>query len=601
MRGGFSGRVFGLLWLGMAVAAFAALPAQAPAQPAGQQSLPSPLVGEGPGVRGQHDGPAKSSLDGRQGPITLRDVTAQTGITFRHTDGSSGRRYIVEPMCCGVATFDYDGDGRIDIYFPNGRPLPGSSDETAPKNALCRNLGGLKFADVTDQAGVAGAGYGLGVAVGDYDNDGWPDLYLNNFGTNVLWRNNGDGTFTDVTGRAGVARGQKVGAGANFLDFDGDGNLDLFVANYVIFTYENHVIRYSAGRPRYPGPRQYPHQPSNLFQNLGDGTFRDVTASSGIGDSAGSGMGTVCLDYDRDGRTDIFVCNDAWRNFLHHNQGEGQFREVGVLAGVAYNLYGDGMASMGADAGDYDNDGWLDLFLTDFQGQLPILFRNLGGGLFEDATMPAGAGQGALNNVKWGCGLVDFDNDGYKDVFIGMGHIDDNVERIDDSTSYLATPVLLRNTGNGKFVDVSQTAGDGLRVKAVARGIAFDDLDNDGRLDVVILSSRRRPVILRNESVNSHHWLQLQLRGVKTNRDGVGAGVTVVAGDLVQTDEVHSGRGYQSHFGSRLHFGLGPRRKVDRLEVRWIGGGVDVFENLPADRLLTITEGTGGRGVGTGD
>ncbi len=531
-----------------------------------------------------------------EGPIVLRDVTKQIGITFQHTDGSSGRRYIVETVAGGLATFDYDGDGKIDVYFLNGAPLPGAKAGTPPKDALYRNLGGWKFADASDRAGVGEAGYGLGICIGDYDGDGHPDIYLSNYGPNVLYRNNGDGTFSDVTTRAGVGRGHKVGAGANFLDIDGDGDLDLYVANYVVFTYENHRVRLEAGRPRYSGPRDYPQQPANLFRNNGDGTFGDVSAESGIGAHAGSGMGTVCFDYDGDGRTDIFVCNDSHRNFLFHNDGAGKLTEAALFAGVAYNSFGDSVASMGADCGDYDNDGRLDLFMTDFQGQFPILFRNLGRGMFEDVTLRAGVGRGTLNNVKWGCGLVDFDNDGYKDIFFGCGHIDDNVELIDDSTSYLARPVLLRNAGDGKFVNVSDSSGDGMKVKAVARGIAFDDLDNDGRIDVVILSSRRPPVILRNESATGNHWLQLQLRGVKTNRDGVGARVKVTTGDLVQIDEVHSGSGYQSHFGSRLHFGLGKRDRVDRVEVRWIGGGVDVFENVGVDRLLTLTEGTGKSG-----
>jgi hypothetical protein len=524
------------------------------------------------------------------GPIVLRNVTDQSGVAFQHTDGSSGRRYIVETLASGLATFDYDGDGLVDIYFLNGRPLRGTRAESPSKNRLYRNIGGFRFVDVTEQAGVGDAGYGLGVAIGDYDDDGLPDIYVSNYGPNVLYRNNGDGTFRDVTRRARVERGDTVGAGVNFLDCDGDGHLDLFVANYVIFTYENHVVRRTAGHPHYAGPMAFPPQPSVLYRNQGDGTFTDVTRDSGIGAHAGSGMGTVCLDFDSDGQTDIFVGNDARENFLYHNLGGWKFEEVGLAAGVAYNGIGTSVASMGADCGDYDNDGRLDIFVTDYQRQVPVLYRNLGG-VFEDVAAQAGAGQGVFNNVKWGCGLVDFDNDGYKDIFIGCGHIYDNVELIDDTTSYAARPVLLRNDGRGRFVNVSDISGDGLKTKVVARGIAFDDLDNDGRIDVVIVSSRRPPVILRNVTENANHWLQLRLRGVKTNRDGVGARVKVRAGDLVQIDEVHSGRGYQSHFGSRLHFGLGKRSRVDRIEVHWIGGGVDVFENIEVDRLLTITEG----------
>jgi len=536
--------------------------------------------------------PAVCPAASAPGPIVLRDVTGQTGITFCHTDGSGGQHYIVETVASGLASFDYDGDGLIDVYFLNGRPLRGTKAHAPAKNALYRNLGSFRFREVTDEAGVGDAGYGLGVCVGDYDNDGQPDLYVNNFGPNVLYRNLGNGAFEDVSARAGVARGDNVGAGANFLDFDGDGWLDLFVANYIRFTYENHVAPIVRGRPRYASPRDFPLQPNHLFRNQGDGTFAEVTASSGIGAHAGSGMGTICLDYDHDGLTDIFVCNDKHWNFLFRNQGQGCFAEVALMAGVACNYVGELTSGMGPDCGDYNHDGLLDLFMTDYEMEKPVLFRNLGWGLFEDVTMRAGVAVGTVSYVKWGCGLIDFDNDGHLDIFIGCGHLQDDIELYTDRASYLVQPVLLRNNGNGTFTNVSGTSGDGMQVRLVARGVAFDDLDNDGRVDVVIQNSRRPATILRNESPDVNHWLQVQLCGVKTNRDGVGAHVRVIAGDLTQITEVHSGRGYQSHFGSRLHFGLGRHGRVDRLEVRWIGGGVDILENLAADRLVTIQEGS---------
>ncbi|MCR4411812.1 MAG: CRTAC1 family protein [Thermoguttaceae bacterium] len=534
-----------------------------------------------------------TACSGAFAQIVLRDVTSATGITFEHTDGSSGRRYIVETVCSGLATFDYDGDGLIDIYFVSGRPLPGANPDRPARNALYRNLGGFRFVDVTEQAGVGGRGYGMGVCVGDYDSDGLPDLYVSNFGPNVLYRNNGDGTFTEVTARAGVARGDKLGAGVNFLDIDGDGDLDLFVSNYVRFRYDLHVVPMLRGIPRYAGPRFYPHQPNQLFRNEGDGTFREITAESGIGNHPGPGMGTVCADYDDDGDPDIFVANDTTTgNFLFRNDGHGKFTERGLLAGVGLSLYGEAVSAMAVDCADYDNDGRLDFFVTDYQGELPMLFRNRGDGMFDDVTMLAGAGAGGLNNVKWGCGFVDFDNDGLRDIFYVRGHIDDNVEQVDRTTSYLDTPVLLRNLGNGKFANVSASSGDGLRVRAVGRGAAFDDLDNDGRVDVVILSSRRRAIVLRNESPGQNHWIQLRLVGTRTNRDGVGARVQVTAGDLVLVDEVHSGRGYQGHFGSRLHFGLGQRQHVPRVEVRWPGGPREVFQSVSSDQLGTLIEGS---------
>jgi hypothetical protein len=526
-----------------------------------------------------------------EGPIRLRDVTAETGITFRHTDGSSGRRYIVETVSAGLALFDYDGDGLIDIYFLNGAPLPGAQAREPPRNALYRNEGGWKFRDVTAQAGIGDTGYGLGVAAGDYDGDGDLDLYLNNFGPNVLYRNNGDGTFTDVTKAAGVGNGDKVGAGACFLDMDADGDLDLFAANYLEFSFAKHVETTTNGIPVYANPRFYPPVPDTLFRNEGNGTFTDVSKESGIGAHSSWGMGTVCADFDDDGDTDIFVANDVSANFLFQNDGSGKFEDVGLLAGVAFDLQGDEQGSMGADCGDYDNDGRLDLYVTSYQGQLATLYRNLGGGLLEDVTFRTRAGDGTLPNVTWGTGFVDFDDDGFKDIFVACGHLQDNVELFDDTTSYLEKNILLRNTGNGKFVNVSDTSGDGLQVKLSSRGAAFDDLDNDGDIDVVILNSRREPTILRNESPRGSHWLQVELRGARANRFGVGARVKVAAGDVTLVDEVHSGRGYQSHHGMRLHFGLGKRDRVDRIEVRWLGGGTDVLEDVPADRLVTIREG----------
>ncbi|MGQ9575286.1 MAG: CRTAC1 family protein [Thermoguttaceae bacterium] len=529
-------------------------------------------------------------------PLQLVDATGRTGITFRHTDGSSGRRYIVETITAGVATFDYDGDGLIDIYFLNGAPHPDTPwDGPPPRNALYRNLGGFRFEDVTERAGVGDTGYGLGVAVGDYDNDGDPDLYVSNFGPKVLYRNNGDGTFTDVTRQAGVADGDQVGAGASFLDIDGDGDLDLYVANYVDFSYQTDTPKIYSGVHIYKGPIEFDPRRDTLFRNNGDGTFTDVSLQSGVGSYAGTGMGMVCADYDNDGDTDVFVLNDVFGNFCFRNDGQGRFEEVSLFNGLKYDGAGTPMASMGVDCADYDHDGWLDFFQTSYQDQLPVLYRNLGNGAFEDVTTQAGAGQGAIGNVKWGCGFADFDNDGHKDICYVFGHTQDNIHLLDATRTQEGTAVLLRNLGDGTFANVTPLAGDGMRVRLVGRGLALDDLDNDGRVDVVILNSRRPAVILRNESKTQNHWLQIELRGVKTNRDGVGARVKVVAGDLVQIDEKHSGRGYQSHFGSRLHFGLGGHDRAERIEVRWLGGGTDLFYDLQADQIITLVE--GGRAI----
>jgi hypothetical protein len=564
--------------------------APAPAAAAGGATGVSPVP---PSVPGPPAAGRLSAASQPAGPIQLRDVTRQTGITFVHTHGGCGKRYLVETVTTGLALFDYDEDGLVDIYFLNGRPLPLVAHDRRARNALYRNLGGFRFRDVTDEAGVGDAGFGMGVAAADFDNDGHPDLYVSNFGPNVLYRNNGDGTFSDVTQQAGVGRGHRVGAGVCFLDFDGDGAVDLFVANYVQFSYERSPVRFFGGYLRYPGPTEFPAEHNILFRNNGNGAFSDVSQASGVAAVAGTGMGVVACDYNDDGNTDVLVVNDIGTKFLYRNDGRGRFDEVGLAAGLAYNFQGATTGNMGVDCADYDNDGRLDFFVTDYQNELPMLYRNLGRGLFEDVTIQANAGAATFPYIKWGCGFVDFDNDGYKDLFIACGHIEEFIDRLDPTTAYAPGNTLLHNNGDGTFTDVTRTAGDGMAVRASARGAAFDDLDNDGRVDVVVLNSCGPPTVLRNETQNGNHWIQVRLRGVKTNRDGVGARIRVTAGSLVQIDEVHSGRGYQSHWGSRLHFGLGKHDRADRVEVRWIGGGVDMFENLRADRLVTLTEGEG--------
>jgi hypothetical protein len=529
------------------------------------------------------------------GSIQFRDVTADSGITFVHTDGSSGRRYIVESMSTGLATFDFDGDGLIDIYFPNGAPLPGAPTDPPPRHALYRNLGNLRFAEVTDQAGVAATAFGLGITVGDYDHDGWPDIYLNNFGPGILYRNNGDGTFADATETAGVAVGVRVGAGTCFLDADGDGLLDLYVASYIDLDLSQHVPRTTDGHPSYPSPKEYAPLPDTLFRNNGDGSFTDISHRSGIGRHAGRSMGMVCADADHDGDTDIYVLNDVQQSFFFQNDGSGNFEEIGLQMNMAVSSAGEPMANMGVDCGDYDNDGWLDFYSTNYQTQWPVLWRNLGVAGFEDVTPVTGAGDGCYPLVNWGCGLVDFDNDGHRDIFIGNGHIEDNIDQRDATTCYRCSNIVLQNTGSGRFVNVSDRCGVGSLPPRAARGVACDDLDNDGDVDVVILNSRESPTVLRNldrQRGGPSHWLQVELVGVRTNRDGVGARVRVTCGDLVLVDEVHSGRGYQSHWGSRLHFGLGEHTEVDMLEVHWIGGGIDVWKQLAVDRRWKVIEGS---------
>ncbi len=522
--------------------------------------------------------------------IELTDVTRETRIDFCHTDGGTGERYIIESVVAGLALFDYDGDGYVDIYFLNGATHKHTADDNAPRNALYRNNGDWTFTDVTLMAGVGDRGFGLGVTAGDYDNDGDQDLYLNNSGPNVLYRNNGDGTFTGVVEEAGVGNGNKVGAGTAMLDIDGDGDLDLYVANYVDFNYDNHIIRRIGEHQFHPGPADYHPVPDNLFRNNGDGTFSDISKASGVSAAAGTGMGIVCFDYDSDRDTDVFVCNDHRPNFLLQNDGTGHFHEVGLLAGVAFDAFGNPNGSMAVDCGDYDNDGRLDLFMTDYSSEMPVLYRNLGSGLFEDATRAARIANTTFPHVTWGTGMVDFDSDGDRDLFVACGHFMDNIRFIDDRTRVQVRNILLQNAGDGTFIDVSNHCGSGLTPVEASKGAGFDDLDNDGDIDAVILNTNSRPTIIRNDSATGHHSLQIRLVGTRSNRDGVGARVRVVARGRSQIAEVHSGRGYQGHFGTQLHFGLDRADRIDRIEVSWIGGGHDVLTDIGVDQRVVLRQ-----------
>lgn len=524
--------------------------------------------------------------------IRLTDVTDESGISFRHTHGGSGEGYIVEGMASGIAVFDYDGDGLEDIYFLNGAPLKGTPTDTTPTNALYRNNGDWTFTDVTEEAGVGDTGFAMGATAGDYDNDGDLDLYITNFGPNVLYRNDGNRTFTDVSQEANVAGGDTVGAGCSFFDMDADGDLDLYVANYVDFSYENHVPIVIQGHRFQAGPQYYNPIPDSLFRNDGDGTFTDVSEASGISSVAGPGMATICVDIDDDSDTDVFVCNDGEANFLFVNDGTGRFDEQGVLAGLAYDFNGKANSSMGVDCADYDGDGKLDLFVTDYQAEMPVLYHNLGGGLFEDATSSAKIATDLFAHVHWGTGFVDFENDRDQDLFVACGHFD-RIELIDDRTALKVPNYLLMNRGQGEYIDISGQAGDGMKVVATSRGAGFADFDNDGDVDVVVLNSDDIPTILRNDSETDHHWLQIQLRSPESNRFGVGARVRVISGTSTQVAPAVSGRGYQSHFGTRLHFGLGDHNTVDSVEVRWPSGHTESFAVPAIDQLVELVEGTG--------
>ena len=531
--------------------------------------------------------------------VQFVDVTAEAGIRFRHMDGASGRKYFVESMCSGGAFLDYNNDGYQDIYLVNGAPLPGFEGGHVPRNALYRNKGDGTFTEVTEEAGVGDAGYGYGVTAADYDNDGDVDLYLANFGPNVLYRNNGDGTFTDVTREAGV--GDTLWAtNAVFADYDNDGDVDLYVGNYVHFTVETHKV---CGTPMlwlYCHPSVYPGVSDVLYRNNGDGTFTDVTREAGVFNPRGKAMGVVFGDYDNDGDVDLYVANDTVAKFLYRNNGNGTFTEVGLIAGVAYSGDGRVQAGMGADFGDYDNDGDLDIFVATYQMDHNTLYRNDGNGLFTDVTFEAKLGRESLMYLGFGTGFLDYDNDGDLDIFIADGHLEPDIVQVNSTVSYAQTNQLFRNEGDGTFSEVSDQAGPGLKIRAVSRCCVFGDYDNDGDLDILVTNRNSTPNLLRNDGGNRNHWLMIQAVGTKSNRDGIGARIKVVSGSLVQIKEVRSSSGYMGQNDMRVHFGLGHRDTVDMLEIRWPSGVVQRLRDVAVDRVLTVME-PGGREQGAGE
>jgi hypothetical protein len=514
------------------------------------------------------------------------DVTKQAGIRFDHCMGDKKLSNILEATGSGCAFFDYDGDGWMDIYVVNGCYLEGISDPKSPfkgmrmTSHLYHNNRDGTFTDVTEKAGVSNEGrYGMGVQVGDYDNDGHPDLYVTSYGKNTLYHNNGNGTFTDVTEKAGVGV-NKWSTGAAWFDYDKDGYLDLFVANYLDFDPE-YRLYYEADI--YPGPLAYPAQTSVLFHNNHDGTFTDVTEKAGV-NKKGRGMGALTVDYDGDGWPDIFVANDATANFLYHNNGNGTFTEIGLTAGVAFGQNGNASASMGGDWRDYDMDGMLDLLVPAMGYN--ALYRNLGKGAFQEMAVETGLAIISGQYWSWGGKFLDYDNDGYVDVMVvnGDGH------RLTETQE----PILARNIPgrNGKrtFQDVANQSGSYFELKAVARGLAIGDFDNDGDLDALILNINQPSVLIRNDGGNRNNWIMLDLVGTRSNRDGFGAKVTLRAGSLVQVDEKKSGTSYLSSNDPRMHFGLNKLTKVDEVTIRWPSGVTQKLRDLKANQVVKVTE-----------
>ena len=524
--------------------------------------------------------------------LRFTDVTTKTGIRFRHEDGRSGAYYFLETLGAGAAWFDYDEDGDVDIYFVNGADLPGMKSEVTPTNVLYRNDGDGTFTDVTDEAGVGDSGYGFSCAVGDYDNNGFPDLYITNFGANVLYRNDGDGTFTDVTMQAGVGN-PSWGASAAFADYDNDGYLDLFVANYVEFEVESNPECGTIGVRTHCGPGAFQGTASVLYRNDGDGTFINVTRKAGVRNPNGKGMGVIWCDYDNDADLDLFVANDKVEDWLYRNEGDGTFKDVGLTSGVALNEMGAPYSSMAPVFGDIDNNGWFDLVITNFQDEPNSVYYNDGDGFFSDITYRSGIGGPTLIRLAWGADFADLDNDSWLDLFVATGHLEENVHLLNPTTTYPQQNQLFLNRGDCTFGDVSDSSGDGLLLKKVSRGAAFGDYDNDGDVDVLITNSHQSPDLLRNDTVNQNHWLVFATVGTRSNRSGIGARVKVTASGSVQMREVKSGASYPSHSDMRLHFGLGESAMAEHVEIRWPSGLMEHYKDVETDQFLIATEGKG--------
>ena len=538
----------------------------------------------------QHAAPAASSL-------YFVEVASAVGLTWQHENGRSPLRYFPETMSGGGAFFDYDGDGDLDVYAVNGAFIVADPQDAAPVNSLFRN-DGQRFVPVA--AGVAHSGVGMGVAAADYDSDGDLDLYLTNFGPNALFRND-DGHFAEIGRHTGVADA-RWGTSCAFADYDRDGDLDLYVANYVAYdpaAARADQVPYMASYESYGGqaPVGYPHpdnfqgQADLLYRNDGAGRFVDVSAGAGIADASGKGLGVVFGDYDSDGWPDIYVANDAVRNFLYHNSHDGTFSERAGLAGVAYGQDGQMEAGMGGDWGDYNGDGVLDLTVTNFQAEPNALYRGEGG-FFSVATFAAGIGLPSLPFLGFGTQFFDPDLDGDLDLFAANGHVLDNVLDIDQSTSYGQRNLLFRNDG-GRFAEVSKAAGPGFSLERVSRGSATGDYDGDGDPDLLVFNSGQPLSLLRNDQGETNHWITIQLAGVNGNPNGIGARLTATSGDLVQTRELRGSRSYLSQSQLRICLGLGKRPQLDALEVRWPSGRAEQFGPFAANQAIAIVEGEG--------
>ena len=532
----------------------------------------------------------KSSSTNRDRPVSelppatddyFQEIIQHSGIDFIRTIGDEHLSNLVESDGGGAAFLDFDKDGYMDLYLSNGNFVENLSMNeehppvTTSENCLYRNLGDGTFKDVTKKAGVGDRGYSMGITVGDFDNDGYPDIYVSNYGPNVLYRNNGNGSFTDVTGQAGVA-GDECSVGAVWLDYDNDGYLDLYVGNYIEFDPQ---YNYYYAPDGFPGPMAYDGQPDVLYHNNGDGTFEDVTKDMGVFNKDGRAMGVGAADYDNDGFTDIFVSNDHMVNYLYHNDGGERFEDRGIMSGVAFNQVGEATISMSVDFADYNNDGLMDLFVSD--DVYCSLYRNEGNGVFTEMSYNAGIAVACGQFVGWASSFLDYDNDGDLDIFKVNGEL---------KHLYGQEDQLFENDGKGMFTDVSVKRGAYFQEELVGRGACFGDYDNDGDIDAYIVNLEDHGALLRNNKGNQNNWITLQLVGDKSNRDGIGARVKVLYGEQQQVAQMKSSSGYLSQNDPRMHFGLGDHVMVDQIEVVWPSGIVQVLENIEAGQILTITE-----------
>jgi hypothetical protein len=531
--------------------------------------------------------------------VRFTEVARTVGIDFEQANSATSNKYLLETMGGGVALFDYDNDGRLDVFFTNGAKLedpmpqgkaPAKSDRRH-WNRLYKQSADGTFADVTEKAGLTGLPqdrYDMGAAVGDYDNDGFPDLYVTSYGANTLFRNNGDGSFRDVTAKAGVA-GSGWSASAGFFDYDNDGRLDLFVTRYVVWSFEKNGY---CGEKR-PGYRAYCH-PDNyepttslLFRNNGDGTFSDASAKAGLAASHGKALGVAFADYDHDGHVDVYVANDSVQSQLFHNNGNGTFTEEGLLLGVGFNEDGKTFAGMGVDFADYDNDGRPDVVVTDLSNERYRLFHQGGDGSFQDATNASGVGAATLAFAGWSTGFIDYDNDGWKDLFVAQGHVMDTIEKTAPNLRYLQPPLLLRNEA-GRFSRVQP--GEVFQGEWAGRGAAFGDLDEDGDVDVVVSNVGQRALVLRNDGGNRGRWLRIRTRGTRSNRDGIGCRVKVTTAAGSQSFTVTTAVGYLSASDKRLLVGLGSASTASLVEVRWPSGAVQTLRDVAAGQTLELQE-----------